>query len=181
MKMKMKYAFVPAGAYAGLPAVWITPGGSTETNIADAIETVTQILDTMNMHTRLIVFDAREEDFPEDDMASLIRLIDWALNTSKVIHYLSGASRPPYTRMGGTTKVFIEDDDWLRYPCNELYWRPSSKEATEPALEGFEAIPKYLVPDKLSLRWAIEFIGDCEKTWALAQRPKKEVEIALYG
>lgn len=181
MNTRIKYALIPAGAYAGAPAIWLSPNGSGEATYDEILSRINRTFTTMNIHIRIVVFDTREFSFPEADLGDVTRIIDELISDEvMIIHYVSGYERPSYIRMGGIVKAFISDDDWLGFPTNELYWMPSDSEAEEPDLAEHRNVVRYVVLGKrFGVRAGMNFLTRCEKAWAVVNPPKREVEIII--
>lgn len=181
MRVRIIYAVIPAGAYAGMPALWLTPGKRNDMGFSELKSTIVTLLTDMNLKFKAVVFDVRNDSFPTEDLGEVTQLLDWTVGNAIAVHYLNGYERPPYVRIGGVVKTFIEDDEWLGFPTNELYWTPGGADAPEPELEGYEGTPKYVVlGKKLGARFGMDFLSKCKKAWGIVNPPRKDVEVVLY-
>jgi len=188
MKATFSYFIIPHGVSAGLPAIMLTPFvGENDYTFAELIEQLTNAFVSTNVRMRVLAIDSRELniDGREEDTTDLTRLIDYALvNNIKLIHYVSDGMWPSYARMGGLIKMELRSEtekDWSNYPIGELYWYPSGKEATEPALKGLERTACYIVPNGLfSLADTFRFLStECKRVWAVALPLRKTIEVNL--
>lgn len=181
MRVRITYGIIPAGTYAGMPALWLSPGKKNSMGFSELKSTIVTLFTDMNMHFKAVVFDVREGPFSSEDLGEVTQLLDWVVGNAMAVHYLSGYERPPYVRIGGVVKTFIRDDEWMGYPTHELYWVPEDGGSAEPELEGFEATPKYVVlGKKLGARFGMDFLSRCKKAWGIVNPPKRDVEVVLY-
>lgn len=180
MQIRMRYALIPAGAYGGMPALWIAPG-STQMPIEGMKAELEKAFTTMNMYAKIVVFDVREQSFPEEEIGEVTKLLDWALDEALPVHFINAKEWPSYVRMGGVIKSYVYGNGWLPVRVHELYWVPTESDPEEPELDGYEKVVKYVVLNgKFGVRSALQFLYRCEKTWGIVNPPKREVEIVIY-
>lgn len=181
MKIKMRYALIPSGGYAGMPALWISPG-STDYSVPQIKGLLNETFGKMNMYARLVAFDTRFQQWPEEAIGEVTKLLDWALDEAVPVHFINARYWPSYVRMGGLIKSYIYGDGWTPAPVHEIYWVPDNEQSEEPELDGFEKTMKFVVLSKnFGVRAALQFLYHCEKPWGIVNPPKREVEIVLYG
>lgn len=180
MRVKTVYMYIHAGALSGMPAIRLSPDGKSEQSLVEVMQLLREEQSSMNIKMPILCFDSRDVSVPEEELGSWVKLLDWALtNGFYVVHYIKGTERPSYVRMGGIIKTFITDDEWLKFPTNEVHWLPQSKEAAEP--EGVEGANRYVHLTKaIDQRWLIDFAMSCEKAWAIVMPPKKTIEVILH-
>lgn len=182
MLARMLYTTEEYGSMRGMPAIYIE-GGENDYTYPILCSRIEDAVERWNMKFPYVVLDLREIYFmSEHDVGEATKFVDWLLLSQISVAYnVNGNDRPSFLRMGGFIRVFIEDDDWLHYPVNELFWTPNDDPATEPDLKGYDRVPKFLnVSKEFPLKDALSFVtGRAEKVWILNIPVKQNIRMEI--
>lgn len=183
MKVRITYTVEQYGSMQGMPCLEFAPGGKNKYTFEELHDVVISTMSYYNMRFKYIVINTLDSSFPDRELGDVVQFIDWAfINGIHIAHNVGGIEKPSYLRMGGLVRVFISNDQWLKFPANEIFWEPEDPtDLREPALAEYEGIPRFLVVSKdLSLQTAMEFITqEAQKTWVLSLPPKQNVRVVI--
>lgn len=178
MNISLSYSIVPGGLYGGCPALFLKQGDA-EVDLMGLIRTLRESSQTLNMKLRLLIINNTETGFNKDDYPNLndisAILPDWTIATMSY-----GNSLPTFVKTASYRIAVINNDPWLEYPANEIWFEPEAS-LTEPSVgqQNLKSSRFIKVTSRITLSDAIKFVQATQLLWGIINQPKKTIEVEI--
>lgn len=130
MKAELKYALIPIGIYQGFPSITVRPG-TEDCNLTQLIVDIITVTDDFNIKTKVVVFDSRNKQFDNADIAELLSLIDTMKRKGYMVMFMiNGEFWPSYVQVGGYIIAECKEVRALHDAVNEFH------------LKGYDGLPQ---------------------------------------